>query len=450
MSDGFHILTFGCQMNVNDSDWLSRALIREGLKPVPLDQARVVVVNTCSVRDKPEQKVYSVLGRLRPGLEKRGGFAVVAGCVAQQIGLGFHRRFPFVRLVVGTDGLRHAPQAIARVLREPGLRLSLLDFSEEFPDASLDGLTAEDIRGRGAKAFVNIMQGCDNFCAYCIVPFVRGRQKSRPSADILAECSRLAELGCREITLLGQNVNSYGLDKHGDGASFSQLLRRVATIPGVERLRFVTSHPKDMDDDVVRAFGELPNLCPSLHLPLQSGSDRILKAMGRRYDLARYLDLVDRLRAQRPDILLTTDLIVGFPGETEEDFEATLEAMRTARFGMSFSFCYSDRPGTRAEKLPDKLPNAIKVERLERLQALQDHLTQELLAPTIGQTVEVLIEGASKKSNQTTQCAGHDIYGRVVNLQNPGELELVGKAALVRITEFRRHSLIGQMTGEPW
>jgi len=245
-------------------------------------------------------------------------------------------------------------------------------------------------------------------------------------------------------------VNSYGLDRNGGGLSFASLLREVAAIEGIRRLRFTTSHPKDLSDEVIEAFGDLPELCPSLHLPLQSGSDRILKAMGRRYDLAHYLRLVERLYAARPDLHLTTDLIVGFPGETEEDFQATLAAMQAARFGMSFSFCYSDRPGTRAEAMEGKIPDDLKHERLERLQRLQEDLTEQALATTIGQTLEVLVEGENKRPDQPAQYAGRDPHGRVVNLQAPPGLELAGKLVLAVVTEAKRHSLLGEKAGEPW
>ena len=317
---GFHIITFGCQMNVHDSQWLARALTARGLVESTLEEARVIVVNTCSVREKPEQKVMSTLGRIR---QLRAGeshlLVAVTGCVAQQLGAEFFEREPLVRLVAGSDGIASAPAAIERLLEEPDLRLSLLDFSSHYieREAGVEGPC-------GPMAHVNIMQGCDNFCAYCIVPFTRGRQKSRLSAAILAECRQRLAQGAREICLLGQNVNAFGRDSHGDGLSFARLLRQVAALPGLERLRFVTPHPKDMAAEDVAAFADVPQLCPRLHLPLQAGSDAVLRRMGRRYDSADFLRLVEALRAARPDLALSTDLIVGFPGESEADFQATL------------------------------------------------------------------------------------------------------------------------------
>uniref|UniRef100_B8DRJ2 tRNA-2-methylthio-N(6)-dimethylallyladenosine synthase n=1 Tax=Nitratidesulfovibrio vulgaris (strain DSM 19637 / Miyazaki F) TaxID=883 RepID=B8DRJ2_NITV9 len=474
MSDRtFHILTFGCQMNVNDSDWLARALVARGFTEAPLGKARVNIVNTCSVRDKPEQKVYSVLGRIRQATRKLpDAFAVVGGCVAQQIGSGFFTRFPQVRLVFGGDGSSMAPQAIERLCAEPGLRLSLLDFSEEYPerDAQLDAGPVPP------SAFVNIMQGCDNFCAYCIVPYTRGRQKSRAADAVVRECAELVERGAKEITLLGQNVNSYGQDAEaarqatvaGDGnaVTFAELLHRVAALPGLARLRFVTPHPKDIAPEVIDAFGTLDNLCPRLHLPMQSGSDRILKAMGRKYDMARYMDIVHRLKAARPDIQLSTDIIVGFPGETEQDFEDTLSAMRAVGFAASFSFCYSDRPGTRAEMLPGKLDAAEKAARLARLQEWQNDYTEQCLRNMVGLHTMVLLDGMSRKPGMATpeshegvhdgatgtpggeSWQGRDPYGQAVNVVMPPRTEggpegWLGRIVPVTIVEAKKHSLRG-------
>ncbi|MES9995457.1 tRNA (N6-isopentenyl adenosine(37)-C2)-methylthiotransferase MiaB [Desulfovibrio aminophilus] len=446
----FHIITFGCQMNANDSDWLARALESRGWEQTDEEAARVFILNTCSVREKPEQKVYSVLGRLERHLRRDPGvFAAVGGCVAQQVGAGFFERFPFVRLVVGTDAVALAPDALERLAAEPETRLALLDFLPNFhereePEPRL-GVVGP------AQAFVNIMQGCDNFCAYCIVPYVRGRQKSRRPEAVLAECRSLVERGARELTLLGQNVNSFGLDSGGVGVSFAELLRQVAAIPGLERLRFTTSHPKDLAPDVVRAFGELDNLCPSLHLPLQSGSDAVLRRMGRRYDRARYLDLVRRLRSARPDLALTTDLIVGFPGETEEDFAQTLEMMRQVGFESSFSFKYSDRPGVAATRMELKVAEDVASARLEHLQNLQNTLTKDCLENCVGSETVVLIEGPSRKQDGGEPFwRGRDPAGRTVNVAHGGEADLSGKMIPVRLVEAKKHSLIGEKAGVPW
>ncbi|MGE4293129.1 MAG: tRNA (N6-isopentenyl adenosine(37)-C2)-methylthiotransferase MiaB [Desulfovibrio sp.] len=453
----FHIVTFGCQMNVNDSDWLARALLSRGWHEVAEEQADLVVLNTCSVREKPEQKVHSALGRLGQSFRERpGAFAAVGGCVAQQLGEELLKRYPFVRLVFGSDGIAGAPNALERVAAEPGLQLALLDFLKAYPERE-DAWEGNAGGHEGApgprQSFVNIMQGCDNFCAYCIVPYTRGRQKSRLPEAVLHECREWVERGAREITLLGQNVNSFGQDAGGVGMSFAELLHAVAAIPGVDRLRFTTSHPKDIAPEVIRAFGELENLCPHLHLPLQSGSDAVLKRMGRKYDTARYLGIVRELRAVRPDIALGTDLIVGFPGETDEDFEQTLEMMRTVRFESSFSFKYSDRPGVAAVNMMSKVDPQTASERLSRLQELQNEITSEALQCRVGTVSEVLFDGPSKlQSGEAAFWRGRDSGGRVVNvpLGSHGGADFAGMLMPVRIMEAKKHSLIGEKAGDAW
>ncbi len=438
----FHVITFGCQMNAADSGWLTRSLTAMGWVQAPDEEAEVFIINTCSVREKPELKVYSLLGRLAEHRKRDPGvFAAVGGCVAQQLGSALWNRFPMVRLVFGSDGVANAPAALARLAAEPDLRVSLVDFTEEYPERQ----AAYPDDRIPAQAFVNIMQGCDNFCAYCIVPFVRGRQKSRASGAIIEECRALVARGAREITLLGQNVNSYGLDASGDGTSFAALLREVAAINGVKRIRFTTSHPKDLADEVIALYGQLPQLAPSLHLPAQSGSDRILKRMGRRYDSARYLELIEKLRAARPDIFLTTDLIVGFPGETEEDFARTLKLVEKARFASGFSFMYNDRPGVAAERLDGKIPLSVKSERLSRLQALLDELQEADLAAQTGKIAEVLVEGRSKKpSGGRSSWRGRDAHSRAVNFTLPGEEDATDAIYDVTILEAKKHSLWGK------
>jgi len=438
----FHVITFGCQMNVGDSDWLSRSLVAKGFTPAPASEADIFVVNTCSVREKPELKVYSILGRLAEyALEKPDLLIAVGGCVAQQIGSKLWQRFPLVRLVFGADGLAAAPQAILRLITEPGLRISLLDFTDTYPERQ----AAWPEETVPAQAFVTIMQGCDNFCAYCIVPFVRGRQKSRQSADVVAECRELAARGAREITLLGQNVNSYGLDASGDGASFAALLHRVAAVDGISRLRFTTSHPKDLSPEVIAAFAELPALCPSLHLPLQSGSDAVLRRMGRKYDTARYLRLVEGLKKARPDISLSTDIIVGFPGETEEDFQQTMDMVRTVGFESGFSFMYNDRPGVAATRFDPKIPEEIKAERLARLQVLLDDLHTAALAARVGTRTEVLVEGASRRPKPgRPSWRGREPGNRVVDFEYAGPGDPTGTFVTVDILEAKKHSLRGK------
>lgn len=438
----YHIITFGCQMNVHDSQWLGRALEARGFAAAPLEEARVVVVNTCSVREKPELKVMSTLGRIRQATGNSPHVLVgVTGCVAQQLGDALFRQRQ-VRLVAGSDGISGAPAAIERLLDDPALRLSLLDFTSHYeerePGAPLP---------RAAAGHVNIMQGCDNFCAYCIVPYTRGRQKSRAAAAVLDDCRALLASGASDITLLGQNVNAFGQDKSGDGTSFRALLERVDALPGLARLHYVTPHPKDMTAQDVAAFGELSHLCPRLHLPLQAGSDRVLARMGRKYDAERFLRLVEALRAARPDIALSTDLIVGFPGESEEDFQATLDMMRACGFMASFSFCYSDRPGTRASRFLDKIAPDVQQDRLLRLQALQDELGSRWLTGRVGRTADVLLEGRSPR-DAADGCGeswqGRDAYGALVHVPLPAGDHL-GRMVRVRIAQAHRHSLVGTL-----
>ena len=467
----FHIKTFGCQMNAHDSDWLARSLESRGFRAVAFEEAGLYILNTCSVRDKPEQKVYSELGRIIHLAQRDGreGIALaVGGCVAQQVGTELMRRFPQVRLVFGTDGISRAPEGLARLAEEPELRLSLLEFTEGYEERQ----AAEHTDRVPAAAFVNIMQGCNNFCTYCIVPYVRGRQKSRAPQDILAECQGLLAGGCREITLLGQNVNSYGQDPHGTGLDFPDLLEQILHLPNMFRLRFVTPHPKDVDPRVIAAFGKYEALAPRLHLPLQSGSDRILKAMGRRYDTARYLETVRALREARPDIALTTDIIVGFPGETEEDFAATMRLMEEVGFVHSFSFVYSDRPMAKAVMLPDKVERIVALERLSRLQEAQNQFTEKVMLEQVGKTTTILVESVSKrpvvfsepaeKTDTAGECSGMEHvqgktpHGYIVHAALPVPPDFTeerefwtGKPATLLIQAAGKHSLIGTQAGEP-
>jgi tRNA-2-methylthio-N6-dimethylallyladenosine synthase len=299
-----------------------------------------------------------------------------------------------------------------------------------------------------ASAYVNIMQGCDNFCAYCIVPYTRGRQKSRKSVKIIEECERLVDAGIKEITLLGQNVNSYGKDKYGDGVSFEDLLKRISKIQGLKRIRFTTSHPKDISDELISLFGKLENLCPAIHLPLQSGSNRILKKMGRKYQREEYLTIIKKLRNVRKDIVITTDIIVGFPSETEEDFEDTLNLIKQVKFDSSFSFKYSDRPGTRASKMQPKIPEPVKAERLKKLQTLQDELTIKSMEKLKDKVVEVLIEGISSKQFEKEKLSyrGREPGNRVVNfLVDKEKNKNIGEFVQVKITQIKKHSLFGEV-----
>ncbi len=441
----FHITTFGCQMNATDSDWLRRSLLALGFAESPADAAAVRILNTCSVRDKPEQKVYSEIGRIRSLTGDDPGVLVcVGGCVAQQVGEALFKRFRQVRLVFGADGIAGAPAAVARLMEEPRLRMSLLDFSEQYEERDLS-LQNEIV---SPAAFVSIMQGCDNFCAYCIVPYVRGRQKSRSTTAVLAECRALLERGAKEIMLLGQNVNAFGHDS-GEG-SFAELLYRTAALPNLARLRFITPHPKDLGPDVVQAFAELPVLAPRLHLPLQSGCDRILKLMGRRYDKARFMDIVRSLRRVRPEMHFSTDIIVGFPGETEAEFEETLAFMQEVGFAGSFSFAYSDRPGAKAAMLPGKLDKKTKLARLARLQEWQFEYTRSLLEAMRESTVTVMLESPAEDKDlapgaecwQGREERGHPVIVRVTGEAPPGGR--AGALVPVRVTGSSMHGLKGE------
>jgi len=443
----YHLITFGCQMNVCDSEWLHRALQVRGWQRAPENEADVILVNTCSVREKPEQKVYSLLGRLSAYRRINPDFFVgVGGCVAQQVGRAFWKRFPQVRLVFGTDGIASVPDSLERLVQEPGLRLSLLELSDEYPERE----TAYPDSGLPAQAYVNIMQGCDNYCAYCIVPYTRGPQKSRSSRAVLQECEELVAAGVREITLLGQNVNSYGQDAEGDGTRFAGLLEMVCALPGLERVRFTTSHPKDIDPEVIRGFGRLQALCPALHLPLQSGSDRVLRRMGRGYTREQYLRIIEALRRECPDIVLSTDLIVGFPGETEQDFQDTLDVLQKVGFDSSFSFKYSDRPGVRAAGFSEKIDEKRKGERLERLQAIQEELTRSSLQRMLGRSPEVLVEGHSPRSNGSyPSWYGREPGGRIVHFPWKPSGDITGSLVRVRITKAHKHSASGEVIEGP-
>ncbi len=442
-------MTFGCQMNFNDSDWLSRTLDQRGFTAAPLNEAQVIIVNTCSVREKPEQKVYATLNRIR--FESRNNptaFVIVAGCVAQQLGTDFFDRFQQVRIVSGTDGLHAVPSAIEQVLQDPQCKISLIDFSTNYPERelSLNEGPAPTV------AYVNIMQGCDNFCAYCIVPFTRGRQKSRNTAAILEECQSLIQHGTKEICLLGQNVNAFGQDKSGDGTSFVQLLYGISELKGLERLRFMTPHPKDFSAQTVKAFGDIEILCPHIHLPMQAGSNKILKAMKRKYTREDFLSLVQDLRSVRPNVSFSTDIIVGFPGESEDDFLQTCSLVQEVNFRASFSFCYSDRPGTSASRQPIKIPQDIQLKRLTKLQTLQEELGQAWLQERVGQKTVVLLENKSKKAVETALhqewWQGKDLHGVTVNIPLETNVGQAGLLIPVNIITAKKHTLIGETMGK--
>lgn len=424
-------------MNVNDSDKIAAMLAVDGYQQaMTLQDADLIILNTCSVRAKAEEKVYSHLATYK-GLKRRKPTLLmgVGGCVAQQEGEKLLEKVPHLDFVFGTHTLHLLPEIVAAA--ERGVRQSVAEFLD--PEQRRELLSPGPLSG-GITRFVTVMQGCDNFCSYCIVPHVRGREVSRRSVDICTEVAALAENGVREITLLGQNVNSYGL-KESDEPDFAGLLHMVAETPGIERIRFTTSHPKDMAPCLIDCFATLPRLCSHLHLPLQAGSDRILTMMNRGYTLAQYMSLVTALRRVRPDISLSADIIVGFPGETEEEFQETLTALREIRFTDLFSFIYSARPGTAAADLPETISRQEKQNRLVRLQELQMAITLEHNRALEGTVQTVLVEGISRRGDQLY---GRTDGNRIVNF--PGSPDLVGSIVPVTIVSARQTSVVGELT----
>jgi len=444
----FAIRTFGCQMNVHDSDKLANLLLHAGYAAGEPDAADVLVVNTCSIREKAEHKLYSDLGVLRQWKAARPGRVLgVGGCVAQQEGDALLARFPQVDFVFGTHNLRLVPALLAaaeagRRSADVSTRASLdrFDLPERHP------AFAETTPGR---AFVTVMEGCDLFCAFCIVPTTRGREVSRPAAAIVREAEHLAARGVAEIALLGQTVNAYGRHDVRRGRAeaagtmpFAALLARLTAIPGLRRIRYTSPHPIFFDAPLVSAHGALPALCPHVHLPVQSGSDAVLARMRRRYAADDVRRLADELRAARHDLVLTTDLIVGFPGETDADFEATLALVRDAGFVDGFSFKYSVRPGTAAAALADPVDEAVAQERLEALQALLRGQTLAYHRGRVGGVAEVLVEGRGRRAGQLT---GRDAWHRIVHLDAADFPDVApGRFATVRIAEATPHSLLGE------
>ncbi len=431
-----YIETFGCQMNVNDSERIITMLSGLGYArtndPASSD---MILLNTCSVRGGAEEKVYRRLANLR--IYKRDGkkqIIAVGGCVAQQEGEELLRKLPYLDLVIGTHNLHLLPEMVRGA--ERGERRSETTFIDN--DKRLDLFPA--IKGESRLSrFVTVMQGCNNYCSYCIVPLVRGPEISRRSTDILAEVSQLAAEGVREVILLGQNVNSYGLSTDNE-PTFAELIRQVAGVTGIDRIRFTTSHPKDMSDELIACFGDIPKLSGQIHLPAQSGSDAVLTLMGRGYTRDSYLDNVHKLRTIRPDIVFTGDIIVGFPGETDADFEQTLSLMEEVRYIDLFSFVYSPRPGTKAAELSDNLSRVEKMARLDRLMELQRRHTREISQTYIGSIMAVLVEGEGKLPGQLS---GKAEIGRIVNFT--GDSSMIGSFADVRITKAYPNSLLGEL-----
>lgn len=433
------IKTFGCQMNEYDSSKIADLLnVHEGMiRTNDPEDADILLLNTCSIREKAQEKVFHQLGRWRPLKIRNPDLLIgVGGCVASQEGHAIIARAPYVDVVFGPQTLHRLPQLI-RARKTSGKSQIDISFPEiekfdHLPEARVEGVTA----------FLSIMEGCSKYCTYCIVPFTRGTEVSRPFDDVLAEAVQLAELGVKDITLLGQNVNAYRGEMHdNDTADLAHLLHYLAEIPGIERLRYMTSHPVEFSHSLIDAFASIPKLVNFLHLPVQSGSDRVLAAMKRGYTTLEYKSKIRKLRALRPDISISSDFIVGFPGESDEDFESTMRLVEEVGFDSSYSFIYSARPGTPAVDLADKTPFAVKQARLQRLQLLLERQTQQISQAMVGSTQRILVEGAAKKDE--LELRGRTDNNRVVNFI--GHSELIGQFVNVLITSAQPHSLRGEI-----
>ena len=423
-------------MNVVDSEQIAGLLEEMGYESTCApEEADLILLNTCTIREKAERKVVGHLWQFKPFKESNPELIIaVGGCVAQQEGERLLEQLPHVDVVFGTHNIHRLPELVENAKR--GRRSHEVAFLDKetrlrlFPKRCCDGSVIQ---------FVTVMQGCDNFCAYCVVPHVRGREISRPRTEIVAEVRSLVERGTREVTLVGQNVNSYG-NNLPDEISFAELLRMVHDVPGIERIRFVTSHPRDISDELINCFADLPKLCSHIHLPFQSGSDQILGLMGRGYNRRSYLDRVAFLKRVRPDIRLTTDIIVGFPGETEGDFRDTLALVEEVRFADAFTFLYSPRPNTRALNLQDDTPGVVKQQRFQCLLDIQEQINVEIWAGDVGKNFPVLVEGKSRQGNG--QLFGRTVWNRIVNFN--GGPELIGRTVPVKIIASYKNSQLGE------
>lgn len=431
--------THGCQMNEYDSIKMVDVLAAEGdyERVKTPEAADIILLNTCSIREKAQEKVFSELGRWRAMKDDHPDLLIgVGGCVASQEGQAIVERAPYVDMVFGPQTLHRLPDMVTRA-RES--RRAVVDVS--FPEIEkFDRLP--EARADGPTAFVSIMEGCSKYCSFCVVPYTRGEEISRPFDDVLAECAELAEQGVREVTLLGQNVNGYAAEgPMGEAGDLALLIHYIAAIEGIDRIRFTTSHPLDFNQALVDAYAEVPELVNHLHLPVQSGSDNVLALMKRNHGRDHFLDIVERLRAARPDITLSSDFIIGFPGEMDRDFEATMDLVEQVGFDQSFSFIFSRRPGTPAAQLPDATSPEAKKARLRRLQATLDANARAISEAMVGRVESVLVDGLSRKD--ASEIKGRTQNNRVVNF--PGNPRLIGRFVNVRITEARAHSLRGEL-----
>ena len=433
----FAIKVFGCQMNSYDGDRIRTSMIHMGWKETPEENADVIILVTCSIREKAEQKVASEIGRYDLRYRKTGSPAVaLVGCMAQRIGLSISKKFQCVRLVSGPRHLGLVPQGIEDSLSDGAQRF----FMDDDPRALEDLEVVPTERTNPFKAYVTITYGCDRFCTYCIVPYVRGRLQSRGHAEIIKEAEALAASGVSEITLLGQNVDAYGKDKKGE-YGFASLLRDVSKIEGIRRLRFATSHPKDFDEDILEVMAETPSICRAINLPVQSGSDRILKEMNRGYTRSQYLELVKRIRTVLPDVSLSTDLIVGFPQETENDFRDSYDLLKELRFDIVHTAAYSPREGTKAAVMEGQIDNKVKAARLNEINALQSQLARELNEEYVGRSVEILVDGPAPRGEGSFQ--GRTKTDKVVIVK--GRPELMGRYMDVKIIRASHWSLEGEI-----
>ncbi len=429
------IFTYGCQMNDLDSQKMySELSALDYVATAETEKADVIILNTCSVRKKAEEKALSNLGRLKFLKKRKPSVAIiVAGCVAQQEGSSLIARMPYIDAVIGTHQIHKLPE-ILDMVKETHSQEVQTEFSEFIPSLELvpDKAFIQPVH----RAYINIMQGCDNFCSYCIVPYVRGREISRDWRNVIDEVRLHAERGAREIFLLGQNVNSYS-----GGISFDTLLKRIAGVDGISRIRFTTSHPKDVSPGLIACFAEFETLCSHIHLPFQSGSDKILKAMNRHYTFDSYMKLVNELRKARPDIAFSADTMVGFSSETDDDFRRTLDLIEAVRFDVLYSFKYSPRPGTAAAGIEDDVPLGVKKERLSILQGLQNRITLGINRSRTGRIFEVLVDGPSQKN--PSQIYGRTTHNTIVNFEGP--LSIIGDAATVRIVRGNKNTLTGEL-----
>jgi tRNA-2-methylthio-N6-dimethylallyladenosine synthase len=445
-----YIETFGCQMNERDSEIMGQMLSNADYLPTQdIKQADVIVINTCSIRDKAEQKVYSLLGRLKKLKKKNPSLIIsVAGCVAQQEGKRLQARMPQVDIVLGPQQIYRLPELIGKTAEKgkPQMAVNLspaFEIPRHIPSSPVKP-ASKDKQAPTAGSFkklVTIMQGCNNFCTYCVVPYTRGRETSRKPDDIISEITALAEQGVKEISLLGQNVNSYGkvTESNIQHITFPELLRNVSQIKGIERVRFSTSHPKDLSPELIECFTEIKNLCSHFHLPVQSGSNNVLKRMNRKYTIEDYLAKVEALRQVRPDIVITTDIIVGFPGETDDDFQATMDLLETVRYHSAYSFKYSDRPQAKSVAFDDKIDERVKSERLHRLQDRQTAISLQENKKYEGSVQTVMVEGESK--NADGQWSGRTMSNIIVNFDGPSLSP--GQEVQVMITDGLHNSLRG-------